>query len=611
MPPISRNRKSALEHSNFVCSEISDLLKTGAVRKVNNSHLSSLHVHPLSVATGKKLRLVLDLSHLNKFVDAPKFKIDDLSKILHVLPYQGFMTTFDLKAGYHHIRMCPEHIKYLGFEWQGAYYQFVVLLFGLSSAPHIFTKILRPFIRKWRISGLGVAIYIDDGIVFDCCRQSCSRASSIVKEDLTAAGWHFAKEKCTWTPSRTATWLGFYIDLLKMSFSLSPERLTRAKQKLENFRYRYKPSLHDRLRWSGTLASIHLLMSDSDTRMTRAVSREIAAAQSQDWPLHRKWDVTKEELGELDYWKNRLHLNPQKSLFPPMEFKNWDKIINVDASAHSVGAVLLDRKGSSLARTFRELPSDLVDQSSTARELFAIKFGLETFADHVQSGVLLNTDNQAAAIICKKGSLNLQLHQLAQNIWDIQNAYNYPLLVAWIPRENNVEADEASRLMDFDDWRISDSIFESITNRWGTPSIDMFANDRNTKSDIFFSSSYCPGTSGIDAFEHTSAWKHGLLWLVPPVSLVGKTIRWAFHAKAFGILGCPLWTSQPYFPILKPGGTNWAHFVKDGILFPMGTKLLKDEALAGAFGSKFSKSPFIFLLVDFRDQPYQRKTLHF
>ena len=57
--------------------------------------------------------------------------------------------SFDLKSGYHHVNIFPEHRKYLAFSWVfGAgctrYCQFTVLLFGLFSVPFIFTKLLKP-----------------------------------------------------------------------------------------------------------------------------------------------------------------------------------------------------------------------------------------------------------------------------------------------------------------------------------------------------------------------------------------------------------------------------------------------------------------------------------
>ncbi|VDP55280.1 unnamed protein product [Heligmosomoides polygyrus] len=176
----------------------------------------------------------------------------------------------------------------------------------------------------------------------------------------------------------------------------------------------------------------------------------------------------------------------------------------------------------------------------------------------------------------------------------MEKEYNFQVALRWILRMENNDADWASRLIDYDDWRISDRIFKAVTDKWGTPSIDMFANDRNAKCNVYFSRYQCPGTSGTDAFAHSQPWKDGLLWLVPPVNLISKTIKWARSNKSVGILGCPMWDSQPYFPMLKPYGLQWASFIKDGVLWPTGTKLFKDPSLPGAFGSQFTRSPLVF-----------------
>jgi len=48
-----------------------------------------------------------------------------------------------------------------------------VLPFGLSSAPYVFTKVLKPLKKHWRIQGLYIAIFLDDGWVFVRARESC------------------------------------------------------------------------------------------------------------------------------------------------------------------------------------------------------------------------------------------------------------------------------------------------------------------------------------------------------------------------------------------------------------------------------------------------------
>ena len=59
-----------------------------------------------------------------------------------------YLYTFNIKSAYHHVEIFDSHRTYLGFQWpyQGkpTYFVFNVLPFGLSTAPYIFTKVLKP-----------------------------------------------------------------------------------------------------------------------------------------------------------------------------------------------------------------------------------------------------------------------------------------------------------------------------------------------------------------------------------------------------------------------------------------------------------------------------------
>ena len=54
------------------------------------------------------------------------------------------MASVDLKDAYYSIPIAAVDRKFLMFEWKGKYYQFTCLPNGSSSAPRIFTKILKP-----------------------------------------------------------------------------------------------------------------------------------------------------------------------------------------------------------------------------------------------------------------------------------------------------------------------------------------------------------------------------------------------------------------------------------------------------------------------------------
>ena len=98
----------------------------------------------LSIQKSGKKRLILDLRYINKFLWKDKIKFDDWKVAFSYLEKGNFMFSFDLKSGYHHIEIFPDHSKYLSFEWHSnnrtVYYSFLVLPFGLSTAPYVFTK---------------------------------------------------------------------------------------------------------------------------------------------------------------------------------------------------------------------------------------------------------------------------------------------------------------------------------------------------------------------------------------------------------------------------------------------------------------------------------------
>ena len=75
-------------------------------------------VNTLSVSidsSGKK-HLILDLRYVNMHLYKDKIKFDDLRCFKnYLLANKGYLFTFDLKNGYHHIDIFDSHQTYLGF----------------------------------------------------------------------------------------------------------------------------------------------------------------------------------------------------------------------------------------------------------------------------------------------------------------------------------------------------------------------------------------------------------------------------------------------------------------------------------------------------------------
>ena len=52
----------------------------------------------------------------------------------------------------------------LGVLVRGYVVQICGIAFGLSSAPYVFTKMMRPLVRLWHSKGLKAVAYLDDGV---------------------------------------------------------------------------------------------------------------------------------------------------------------------------------------------------------------------------------------------------------------------------------------------------------------------------------------------------------------------------------------------------------------------------------------------------------------
>ena len=79
-PDEFSNNALARRNSDFVTSEISELLSSRRIRKVSHNDVHT--INPLSVAdNGDKLRLILDLRHINQFLRVPKIKFEDIRTI--------------------------------------------------------------------------------------------------------------------------------------------------------------------------------------------------------------------------------------------------------------------------------------------------------------------------------------------------------------------------------------------------------------------------------------------------------------------------------------------------------------------------------------------------
>ena len=147
-----------------------------------------------------------------------------------------FFFTFDLKSGYHHVEIFPDHRQYLGFSWRFdfgvKYFVFSVLPFGLSSAPYIFTKLVRALVGYWRGLGRRVVMFLDDGIGGAPDFIACQEVSRLCRVDLEKAGFFVNDQKSVWIPSQVGVWLGYCLDFSRCLISMPSAKIMKLKESI-------------------------------------------------------------------------------------------------------------------------------------------------------------------------------------------------------------------------------------------------------------------------------------------------------------------------------------------------------------------------------------------
>ena len=74
-----------------------------------------------------------------------------------------------------------------------------------------------------------------------------------------------------------------------------------------------------------------------------------------------------------------------------------------------------------------------------------------------------------------------ELQNISLHIFHLCLSYNILLEVEWIPRDKNFEADFLSKMFDYDDWGISQNIFNFFNKIWGPFTCDTFADNKTKK----------------------------------------------------------------------------------------------------------------------------------
>ncbi|CAH3174142.1 unnamed protein product, partial [Porites lobata] len=104
----------------------------------------------------------------------------------------------------------------------------------MSTAPYIFTKVLKPVINYWRSTGRRICMFLDDGLGGNSCKESVSTDSIAVRADLAKLGFLLSVDKCVWDPSLIQTWLGYILNISENRLYVTDTRVSNLRESISS-----------------------------------------------------------------------------------------------------------------------------------------------------------------------------------------------------------------------------------------------------------------------------------------------------------------------------------------------------------------------------------------
>ena len=541
-PSFSRiiHSQAVGEAAHFLAAEIKSLLEKRAIQVVPPAQaMSGFYSRYFIIKKkGGGMRPILDLRTLNTHLRRYRFRMLTHSALLRFVRPGDWFTTLDLADAYYHIRIYPPHRKFLRFAFQGVIYEFSVLPFGLSLSPRVFVKCTEAALGPLSTKGIRLATFIDDFLLAASSAQEAIAHTEHTMAHLSSLGFRFNLKKSVLTPSQSITFIGLSLDSVTMSAQLTPDRVKAIHACLALFRRGNYVTLRDCHRLLGLMASALMAVPLGRLYM-RGFQRWVSSlGLDPRVHAHRRICVPVDCTLALRQWKHPYFLTQGVQLGTICA----RKVVTTDASLWGWGAT---HEGRSVNGQWR---SELRSVHINVLELMAVFLALRHFLPYVTGAhVLVRTDNTTVvAYINKQGGLRSpQLHRLAHKLILWSSANLLSLRATHVPGVMNHGADLLSRGHPrYGEWRLHREVMELIRNRYGCPSVDLFASRENTQCPLFFSLNDPEAPLGVDALAH--AWPRTLLYAFPPLALITPTLDRVRTEGLIAILVAPNWPQKQW-----------------------------------------------------------------
>jgi len=353
--------------------QIDQLLEAGIIKRSDSPWSSPAF---LIKKKNGEWRLIIDYRDTNKRCRKNSHPLPDIPTTLNTLKKAKFVSTLDMQSGYYQIPMDEASQEITAFSIPGiGHFEFVVMPFGLSTAPGIFQAsmedILRPVLNKH------TKIFIDDiGVSSETFEEHMEHLNEVF-ELLYAANVKINWAKCKFLQEYTE-FLGFIVG--QGELRVSPKKI----ETVVNF-----PRPDSTKKLKSFLSLLNWLRRFIPNLSSRASCL---------------YDMLKK--GEKFIWtdqRNKAFQDLKECLVKPPILKtpdfDYDFEIHTDASHYGLSGVLMqkiDDEYCIIAYTSKTLSKTERNYSVTDKECYAVIHSVETFKSYIQGRpTLIYTDHSS------------------------------------------------------------------------------------------------------------------------------------------------------------------------------------------------------------------------
>ena len=491
---------------------------------------------------GIKHRLISDCRELNKTLDPPKFKLDNIQQIFPVIQKGMQAIKVDLKNAYFHLCVAEKAQLYLCMQVGDKFFCWEGAPFGLSTLPYLFQSLMKTLLKKWRSKGMLVWVYLDDILLVSKKKKTLVKERDELLKDLETVGLIVNTKKSVLEPTQNISYLGFQLNFSQGVLEVPAQKVKTVRKELGKLVTHKELTPRKMAAILGTvrsfLTALPFLRAFTD-KLCSFVDLNVKFGWDSPQPI--PWDLQEQirNVKEIiDNWKGRSMLGEDQPT----------RSLHSDSSGHGWGGKDL-LEGTELQEFWR-------DQSGlhiNVKELLAAIATVKSLAKRGER-VLLGVDNSVAYSYLrkqggKKGPFNETLRPFLE--WCQENqVVVQPTLV----QSHNMLADSLSRKgVDKGDYTLCQNVFlhlQSLFHPFVQPSIDMFSSPGNAQLQNWVSRYPHWGAWGVNALELDLSPVESC-WANPPWNLVS---RWLVRLRSAPWVKCllavPWWVGSSWWPLL-------------------------------------------------------------